>query len=71
MLLNILEISTVFKFTNSNKFLQIQRQITTAEDAAVRIVFANEEEKSNHIFQLRTSIEELLKVFYNDLFKKI
>lgn len=71
LLLNILEISTVFKFTNSNKFLQIQRQITTAEDAAVRIVFANEEEKSNHIFQLRTSIEELLKVFYNDLFKKI
>ena len=71
MLINILEISTVFKFTNTHKFSQIQRQISAAEDAAVRIRIANEEEKPNLIFQLRKSIEELLKVFYNDLFQKM
>ena len=71
LLINILEISTVFKFTNTHKFSQIQRQISAAEDAAVRIRIANEEEKPNLIFELRKSIEELLKVFYNDLFQKM
>lgn len=71
LLLSVLEVSTIFKFTNEKKFSEIKECITSIQDSAMLYQCSSVEEKSKINLDIRTSLNRLLKIFYNNLFDRI
>lgn len=70
LLLSILEVSTIFKFTNEKNFSEIKECITSIQDNAMLYQCSSVEDKRKINLNIRVSIKQLLKIFYNNLFDK-